>query len=80
MRILQKKLEEENVRLTWTKAFEDEMVRSGYDPDFGARPVKRLIQRELVNQLAVEILDGRIRKDAAIEVDFADGKTVIRNV
>ncbi|MBO4605345.1 MAG: AAA family ATPase [Bacteroidales bacterium] len=79
MRLLQKKLEEENVTLSWTKAFEDLMVRDGYDPDFGARPVKRLIQRELVNQLAVEILDGRIRKDAAIEVDASDNRVVIRN-
>ncbi len=79
MRLLQKKLEEENVALNWTKAFEDLMVRDGYDPDFGARPVKRLIQRELVNQLAVEILDGRIRRDAAVEVDAADGRVVIRN-
>ncbi len=79
MSILTKKLEEENVTLTYTKAFEDEMVENGFDPDFGARPVKRLIQRELVNQLAVEILEGRIRKDATIEVDCVDGKTVIRN-
>jgi len=79
MRLLQKKLEEENVSLTWTKAFEDLMVRDGYDPDFGARPVKRLIQRELVNQLAVEILNGSIRKDTAIEVHAVDGKVVIRN-
>ena len=79
MRLLQKKLEEENVSLTWTKAFEDLMVRDGYDPDFGARPVKRLIQRELVNQLAVEILNGSIRKDTAIEVHAVDGKVVIHN-
>ena len=79
MRLLQKKLEEENVSLTWTMAFEDLMVRDGYDPDFGARPVKRLIQRELVNQLAVEILNGSIRKDTAIEVHAVDGKVVIRN-
>ena len=55
------------------------MVKDGYDPVFGARPVKRLIQRELVNQLAREILEGRIHKDSAIEVDCADGKTVLRN-
>ena len=80
MGILQRKLEEDNVRLTYTRAFEDDMVENGYDPVFGARPVKRLIQRELVNKLAREILEGKIRKDSAIEVDSADGQTVLRNV
>lgn len=79
MGLLRKRLADENVSLTWTDAFTDLMVRDGYDPEFGARPVKRLIQRELVNQLAVEILDGHIRKDAAVQVDAVDGKVVVRN-
>ena len=79
MGILQKKLEDENVRLTYTRAFEDDMVENGYDPVFGARPVKRLIQRELVNKLAREILEGKIRKDSVIEVDCSGGETVLRN-
>ena len=79
MEILRKKLEGENVALTFTKAFEDDMVENGYDPVYGARPVKRLIQRELVNKLAREILEGKIHKDSAIEVDCVDGQTVLRN-
>ena len=79
MDILKKKLEDENVELSYTKAFEDDMVENGYDPEYGARPVKRLIQRELVNQLAREILEGRIRKDSRIEVDCENGQTVLRN-
>ena len=79
MEILRQKLESENVVLTYTPAFEDAMVKDGYDPVFGARPVKRLIQRELVNKLAREILEGKVHKDSAIEVDSADGQTVLRN-
>ena len=79
MDILRSKLEADNVALEYTKAFEDAMVRDGYDPVFGARPVKRLIQRELVNRLAREILEGRIHKSSAIVVDYADGETVLRN-
>ena len=79
MAILCKKLEAENVQLEYTPAFEDAMVRDGYDPAFGARPVKRLIQRELVNKLAREILEGKVHKDSAIVVDFQDGGTVLRN-
>ena len=79
MEILRKKLEGENVSLSFTRAFEDDMVENGYDPVYGARPVKRLIQRELVNRLAREILEGKIHKDSAIEVDSVDGQTVLRN-
>lgn len=79
MDILQKKLEDENVTLSFTKAFEDDMVENGYDPEYGARPVKRLIQRELVNKLAREILEGKIRKDSDIEIDCINGGTVLRN-
>ena len=77
---LQNKLSEDGVELTYTKAFEDLMTGNGYDPDFGARPVKRLIQRELVNKLAKAVLEGAIRKDSAIEVDAApNGEVLIRN-
>jgi ATP-dependent Clp protease ATP-binding subunit ClpB len=77
---LQSKLSEDGVELTYTKAFEDLMTENGYDPDFGARPVKRLIQRELVNKLAKTVLEGGIRKDSVIEVDAApNGEVLIRN-
>ena len=80
MSILQKKLEEEGVELTYTKAFEDSMVENGYDPVYGARPVKRLIQRELVNKLARAILEGTVHKSSAIEVDCGpDGAVLLRN-
>ena len=79
MDILHKKLEDDNVQLSFTKALEDDMVENGYDPEYGARPVKRLIQRELVNQLAKEILEGKIRKDSKIVVDCKDGETILRN-
>ena len=79
MGILQKMLDSEGVSLTWTPAFEDYMTEHGYDPDYGARPVKRLIQRELVNQLASEILAGTVRRDSAIIADAADGKVILKN-
>ena len=77
MSLLQKKLEDDNVRLEYSPAFEDYVVRNGYDPSFGARPVKRLIQRELVNRLAREILEGRIHKESTIIVDASPNGIVI---
>ncbi|MDT3365881.1 MAG: type VI secretion system ATPase TssH, partial [Bacteroidota bacterium] len=76
---LQRKLSESGVTLAFTPAFEDHMVEHGYDPAYGARPVKRLMQRELVNLLAKSILDGSVRKDSAITVDAASGEIVLRN-
>jgi ATP-dependent Clp protease ATP-binding subunit ClpB len=51
----------------------------GFDPQFGARPVKRVIQREVLNQLSKEILAGNITTDSIILVDAFDGKLVFRN-
>ena len=77
MSLLQKKLEEDDVALEYTPAFEEWAVINGYDPDFGARPVKRLIQRELVNRLAKEILEGHIHKNSAIVVSAGPGGLII---
>ena len=51
----------------------------GYDPHFGARPVKRVVQREVLNQLSKEILAGNITTDSIILIDAFDGKLVFRN-
>ena len=77
MGILEGMLSQEGVELTYTKAFVDMMAHDGYDPVYGARPVKRLIQRELVNRLAREILEGRIHKGSAITVSADDGGIVV---
>ena len=76
---LQKKLEDNGIQLRFTPAFEDYMVEHGYDPSYGARPVKRLMQRELVNQLAKAILDGSVRRDSVISVDASAGEVVLKN-
>ena len=79
MKELTNRLAEDNVTLTFTPAFEDYMVEHGYDPAYGARPVKRLLQRDLVNQLAKAILDGTVRKDSSIRVDAANGEVLLGN-
>ena len=76
---LQARLAQNDITVTFTPAFEDYMTEHGYDPAYGARPVKRLMQRELVNLLAKSILDGTIRKDSAVQVDVSGGNVVVRN-
>ena len=78
MRELERRLSENGVTVTFTKSFEDYMSTKGYEPAYGARPIKRLMQRELVNMLAKSILDGKVRKDSVIQVDVQDGQIVIR--
>ncbi len=74
---LQKKLSENGVSITFTKGFEDYMSTKGYEPAYGARPIKRLMQRELVNLLAKSILDGKVHRDSVIQVDMKDGEIVV---
>ncbi len=79
MAALKHKLSEDGVEISFTEAFEDYMTDKGYDPAFGARPIKRVMQRELVNKLAKAILDGTVHKDSVVEADVADGEIVLRN-
>lgn len=79
MAALKHKLSEDGVEISFTEAFEDYMTDKGYAPAFGARPIKRVMQRELVNKLAKAILDGTVHKDSVVEADVADGEIVLRN-
>ena len=74
MRDLQDRLSENGVTLEFTQEFEDYMSTKGYEPAYGARPIKRLMQKELVNLLAKSILDGHVRRDSAITVTIHDGQ------
>ena len=74
---LQEKLSENGVALEFTQEFEDYMSTKGYEPAYGARPIKRLMQKELVNLLAKAILDGHVHRDSVITVSMLDGQIVL---
>ena len=78
MRDLQDKLSENGVTLEFTSEFEDYMSTKGYEPAYGARPIKRLMQKELVNLLAKSILDGHVHRDSIIKVDIHDGQIIFK--
>ena len=78
MEDLREKLSENGVNITFTQEFEDYMSTKGYEPAYGARPIKRLMQKELVNLLAKAILDGHVRRDSVITVDVQDGQITIK--
>ena len=69
LRLLQQRLAERKLTVTLTPAAREYMAVTGYDPQFGARPLKRLIQREIQDVLAMKLLSGEIRDGDTIEVD-----------
>ncbi|MGL4364166.1 MAG: ATP-dependent chaperone ClpB [Bacteroidales bacterium] len=76
---VQNMLAKNDVKLHLTASAMRWIVDQGYDPMFGARPVKRVLQRELLNSLAKQLLAGGIDKDQEITVDFLDDKLLFRN-
>jgi len=67
------------IQLEFSKYLIDWLAENGFDPQFGARPLKRLIQKEIVNQLSKRILAGDIDKSKPVLVDVFDGVVVFRN-
>ncbi len=76
---IQKLMEEKGMILTITEYATDYLCSKGFDPSYGARPVKRLLQRELVNELAKSLIEGKLNKDKPIVVDCFDDALVFRN-
>jgi ATP-dependent Clp protease ATP-binding subunit ClpB len=69
----------QHITLDATPEVIDYLAQKGYDPQFGARPVKRVIQREVLNKLSKEILGGTIKTDSIILLDSLNGELVFRN-
>ena len=67
------------IQLEFSKYLIDWLAENGFDPQFGARPLKRLIQKEIINQLSKRILAGDIDKSKPVLVDVFDGLVVFRN-
>jgi len=76
---LKKLVSESGIQLRFSDYLIDYLAENGYDPQYGARPLKRLIQREIVNQLSKKILAGDIDKSHPVLVDVFDGVVVFRN-
>lgn len=76
---VKEKLKEMSVNLEFTDYALAYLCDKGYDPAYGARPLKRIIQRELVNELAKAILKGSLSKDKPVIVDYFEDVLVFRN-
>jgi ATP-dependent Clp protease ATP-binding subunit ClpB len=74
-----KMLKKQNIQIEFTENVIGYLADKGFDPEFGARPIKRVIQRDILNNLSKDILAGKITADAVITVDFENGQVVFRN-
>jgi ATP-dependent Clp protease ATP-binding subunit ClpB len=77
--LLKKMIGRQEITLDATDEAITYLAKKGYQPEFGARPVKRVIQKEVLNQLSKEILSGKITTDSIILIDAFDDTLVFRN-
>jgi len=70
-------LSQQNIGLSYSEDMISYFAQKGYDPVFGARPLKRLIEQELLDEIAMQILEGKIKPGEEIKVKMKDGKVVI---
>ncbi len=76
---LSKLLLKKDIHIEFTHEVIEALTNKGFDPQFGARPVKRVIQKDILNQLSKEILAGKITATSHILLDAFDDKIVFRN-
>ena len=79
-RPIQQRLEEAGIRLAATDEVLDYLGEQGFDPQFGARPLKRVLQRVILNELSKDILSGRVSKDAVVEAVLDKGQVRFEHV
>ncbi len=79
MKLLAKMLEKNNIKVEVSDAAVEWIAKNGFDPQFGARPVKRFIQRKILNELSKMILAGKIQAESEIMVDMEGENLVFRN-
>src|SRR6185503_7909217 len=70
IQLIEKRLEENGIQLKISKPASERLAHLGFDPHFGARPLKRVMQREILNELSKQILSGQIDKNSTITVDM----------
>ncbi len=73
---MKKYIKEKNIDITLTDAAKEHFAKIGYDPVYGARPLKRALQKEILNSLALKLLDKTFNKGDVVKVDFSGGKIV----
>ena len=74
LRGLMKRLEDRKIRVELTERAKDLLIAEGYDPMYGARPLKRTIQRQVLDTLAMQVLQGEFREGDVVRIDAPRGE------
>jgi len=77
---VKKRMGKSDINFTWTDEAVKHISEIGYDPQFGARPVKRVIQNEVMNELSKDILSNKVNRDFTINLDYVDGEITFENL
>ena len=77
--LIKHRLSENGVRIDATESVLDYLGEIGYDPQFGARPLKRVIQKHILNELSKKIISGEINNEHKVTVDFKNQQIEFRN-
>ncbi|MCX6743676.1 MAG: type VI secretion system ATPase TssH, partial [Candidatus Parcubacteria bacterium] len=78
LEIVTKRLADKKIKLEFTKALEEYLANKGFDPQFGARPLKRVIQNQILDDLAMQIIEGKIKEGQKVKVDVEKDKVVFK--
>jgi len=79
LNVVEKMLEKNNIKLSATKKAIEYIANIGFDPQYGARPIKRVLQKQVLNELSKMLLQDKINRDSEIVVDVKDGELVFEN-
>jgi ATP-dependent Clp protease ATP-binding subunit ClpB len=77
---LVKRVEKQNLRLEFTKGLKEHLIKVGFDEVYGARPLKRLINEEIVDELALQLVEGKIKSGDKVKVDYKNNRVVIEKM
>jgi len=73
---LKERLAKKGIKIEFTKSLEEYLAKEGYDPSYGARPLKRVIQNQILDELAMKIIEGKTKQGEKVKVDIKGGKVV----
>ena len=77
MKKVTKKLTDRNIAIRYTPAMVEYVIKNGYDPEYGARPLRRIIEQSIEDALAEALLAGKIKDNGTVTVDYVDGKVLV---
>ncbi len=79
LQIVANRIRKSEIDLEWTGSALDHIAEVGFDPTFGARPIKRVIQKEILNKLSKDILSNAVNAESKIILDYIDGEIQFKN-